>query len=250
MIKVVLSTSNFFEGSILRYVALICARGGSKGLPGKNIRPLAGVPLIGWSIRTAKQEKRILRVIVSTDSEEIAQVAKEYNAEIPFIRSRELAQDKSPEWLVWRHALEYLSKQQYEIDGLVVIPPTAPLRGLQDIKNCINEFEKGDVDVVITVSDAHRSPYFNMVTNDQTGCCSLVIPPAKMILRRQDTPSVFDMTTVAYVVRPQFVHECDGIFEGRVRSVHIPPERALDIDTPLDFKIAECLVTEIQGSAA
>ena len=187
---------------------------------------------------------RISRIIVSTDSEEIAKVARQQGAEVPFLRPEELALDNSPEWLVWRHALDYLSdSQQHKVDALVVIPPTAPLRDVLDIENCLDEYEKGGVDIVITISDAHRSPYFNMVTNDQQGYCSLVMPLQDGIIRRQDAPPVFDMTTVAYVVRPQFIYESSNIFEGRVRSVCVPPERALDIDTLLDFKIAECLVT-------
>ncbi len=231
----------------MRYVALICARGGSKGVPGKNIKPLGGIPLIGWSIRTAKEVKKISQVIVSTDSDEIAEIAREYGADIPFMRPSELAQDNSAEWLVWRHALDYMENQQYKIDGLIVIPPTAPLRSTQDIVNCINEFEKGDVDMVITVSDSHRSPFFNMIINNQDGYASLVVPPKDQITRRQDAPEVFDMTTVAYVVKPKFVKEYGGIFDGRVRSVHIPPERSLDIDTMLDFKIAECLIANTEG---
>jgi N-acylneuraminate cytidylyltransferase len=225
-----------------RYVALICARSGSKSLPGKNIKPLNGVPLIGWSIKVAKQVERISRVIVSTDSEEIAKIALEYGAEVPFMRPNELAQDDSPEWLVWKHALDYLKNQNNEIDGLVVVPTTAPLRSKEDINNCINEFEKGNVDVVITVSNAHRSPYFNMVKTNQNGFSSLVISTKEKITRRQEVPEVFDMTTVAYVAKPGFVLKNHGIFDGRVRCVHIPSERSLDIDTPLDFKIAECLV--------
>ena len=99
----------------MKYIALICARGGSKSLPGKNIKPLNGVPLIGWSIKVAKQVERISRVIVSTDSEEIAKIALEYGAEVPFMRPNELAQDDSPEWLVWKHALDYLKNQNNEI---------------------------------------------------------------------------------------------------------------------------------------
>ena len=234
----------------MRYVALICARGGSKGLPGKNVRLLAGKPLIGWSIRTAKQVERISRVIVSTDSVDIARTAREHGAEVPFMRPPELAQDDSPELSVWRHALSYLENQRYGMDALVVIPPTSPLRNVQDVCNCIDEFEKGGVDIVVTVTDARRSPYFNMVTIDQDGYSSLVIPPTDSILRRQDTPDVFDMTTVAYVVGQQFVHEHDSPFEGRVRSVHVPRERALDIDTLLDFRIAECLIVGNKGNSA
>lgn len=228
----------------MKYVALICARGGSKGVPGKNIRMLGGRTLIGWSVSAAKSINRISRVIISTDSDEIAQVAKEQEAEVPFMRPGELAQDNSSEWLVWEHAINYLiNNGDHDIDGLVVIPPTAPLRRAEDIENCINEFEKGDVDVIITVTDAHRSPYFNMIKNDENGYSSLAIPQKETVIRRQDAPEVFDMTTVAYVVRPDFVLKHNGLFEGKVRSVYVPPERALDIDTMFDFKIAECLIS-------
>ena len=234
----------------MKYIALVCARGGSKGVPRKNIRLLGGRPLIGWSVQTAKSVERISKLIVSTDSEEIAQIAREEGALVPFIRPYELAQDDSPEWLVWCHALEYLKGNGDEdIDGLVIIPPTAPLRSVQDIENCLDEFEKGNVDVVITVSNAHRSPFFNMIKNSEDGFSSLVIPPTEAIIRRQDAPKVFDMTTVAYVVRPDFLMQHTSLFEGSVRSVHVPLERALDIDTMLDFKIAECLISTKQKEA-
>jgi len=227
----------------MKYVALICARGGSKGLPKKNIKLLNGIPLIGWSINIAKKFEKISRIIVSTDSEEIASVALEYGAEVPFLRPQALSLDNSPEWLVWRHAIEYLESQQDEIiDNLIVLPATAPLRSVQDVNKCIDEFEKGNVDSIITVSEAKRNPYFNMIINDDDGYSSLVINN-KGITRRQDAPTVFDMTTVAYVIKSKFVKTSNSIFEGRVRSVCIPDERAIDIDTMLDFKIAECLIS-------
>ena len=136
--------------------------------------------------------------------------------------------------------LQHCKNNKGLIDGLVSLPPTAPLRSVADIDKCLDEFEKGGVDVVITVTDAHRSPYYNMVVNDNN-YSSLVIKPDSMVARRQDVPIVFDMTTVAYVARPSFVYEKEGIFEGRVKSVHIPLERSVDIDTLHDFKIAECL---------
>ncbi len=228
----------------MKYVVLICARGGSKGLPGKNIRPLNGVPLIGWSIKIAKELDNISRIIVSTDSTDIAQIAKEFGAEIPFIRPDHLSQDDSPEWLVWRHAINHLVENDGEmIDALVVLPVTAPLRSIDDVKKCIDLFESENVDSVITVSEASRSPYFNMIV-DKNGFSELVIPPESQIIRRQDAPEVFDMTTVAYVVGANFVNRHNGIFEGRIKSVVIPQERAIDIDNLIDFKVAECLLKE------
>lgn len=228
----------------MKITALICARGGSKGLPGKNTRLLAGKPLIAWAISQAQAVKRINRILVSTDSEEIAEVARQYGAEVPFLRPTELAQDSSPERLAWRHALNYLKLTDGAYpDVLIVVPATAPLRSVEDLERCLEEYAKGAADTVIAVTDSHRSPYFNMVKVNSDGAVGLVIPPAATISRRQDVPAVFDVTTVAYVADPEFVMTHDGIFDGRVRAVHVPAERALDIDTLLDFKIAECLMS-------
>jgi CMP-N-acetylneuraminic acid synthetase len=226
-------------------VAFIFARGGSKGLPGKNIRPLAGKPLVAWSIEHARAVQRIQRVIVSTDSQQIADVARQYGAEVPFMRPEELARDTSPEWLAWRHALNYLLETDGNLpDVMVSIPTTAPLRLPLDIENSLDEYEKGGVDMVITVTDAHRNPYFNMVKENVDGTVGLVIPPQAALTRRQDTPTVYDMTTVAYVVNPGFVMTHQSTFDGRVRAVHVPLERAIDIDTLMDFRVAESLIAE------
>jgi len=227
-------------------VAFIFARGGSKGLPGKNIRLLGGKPLIAWSIEHALAVKRIDRVLVSTDSEEIAAVARKFGAEVPFIRPEEFARDDSPEWLAWRHGLNYLLENDGVLpDVMVSIPTTAPLRQPIDIENCLDEYGKNDADIVITVTDAHRSPYFNMVKANVDGSVQLVIPPQSTVIRRQDAPIVYDMTTVAYVVSSKFVLAKNGLFEGKVRYVHVPIERAVDIDTLLDFKVAECLIKSL-----
>ncbi|PJZ45518.1 cytidylyltransferase domain-containing protein [Leptospira brenneri] len=224
-------------------VCFIFARGGSKGLPNKNIRPFAGKPLIAWAIEQAKAVHRIRRVIVSTDSTSIAEVAREYGAETPFMRPPELAGDNSPEWLAWRHALNYIQETEGSLpDAMISIPATAPLRFIDDIIACLDEFEKGNADVVITVTDAHRNPSFNMVkyTNDEF--VGLVTPPAEGVFRRQDAPQVFDMATVAFVVDPKFVFSNSSIFSGRVRAVNVPTERAIDIDTLFDFEVAEFLM--------
>ena len=229
----------------MKTVAFIFARGGSKGLPGKNIRPLGGKPLIAWSIEHARAVPRIERVIVSTDSDEIAKVARQYGAEVPFMRPEELARDDSPEWLAWQHALNYLIEAEGSLPELMVsIPATAPLRLPLDIENCLDEYQKGKADMVISVTDAHRSPYFNMVKENADGTVALVMPPTAALTRRQDAPSVYDMTTVAYVVQPEFVLKHQSHFEGRVCAVHVPLERAIDIDTLMDFKMAEFFLSQ------
>lgn len=227
----------------MKAIAFIFARGGSKGLPGKNIRPLGGKPLIAWAIVHALAVKRIDRVLVSTDSEQIAKVAREYGAEVPFIRPAELARDDSPEWLAWRHALNYLLETTGAYpEAMVSVPTTAPLRQALDIENCLDEYENGDADIVITVTDAHRSPFFNMVKTNTDGTVGLVNPPQSAIARRQDAPAVYDMATVCYVANPEFIMTHNGMFEGLVKAVNVPVERAIDIDTLLDFQIAECLL--------
>lgn len=232
----------------MKAMAFIFARGGSKGVPKKNIRMFCGKPLIAWSIEQAQAVRRIDRVIVSTDSEEIAAVAKSSGAEVPFMRPAELARDDSPEWSAWQHALSYVRQTTDSFpDAMVSVPATAPLRLPVDIENCLDEYEKGVADVVITVTDAHRNPYFNMVKVLPDGAVGLVIPPKSAIVRRQDVPAVYDMATVAYVARPNFVMTHNGPFHGTVRAVHVPPERAVDIDTLLDLQVAECLFN-LRGS--
>lgn len=228
------------ESTKNKHIACIFARGGSKGLPDKNIRDFAGKPLIAWAIEQALSLETIDEVIVSTDSSEIAKIARKYGAEVPFIRPSELAKDDSPEWLAWRHMLTYfLDKNGWLPDAMLSIPTTAPLRLVSDIQKCLDAFEIGITDVVITVTDANRSPYFNMVKLDSLGFAEIVIGKDNGITRRQDSPSVFDMTTAAYVVDAKFVMEHNSIFEGKVRAVYLPKDRAVDIDTLLDFEFAE-----------
>jgi N-acylneuraminate cytidylyltransferase len=224
----------------MKYIVIICARGGSKGLPDKNIKPIGGVPLVARSILVAKKIKNVSRVIVSTDSLKVAEIAIEYGAEVPFMRPSYLAKDDAAEWKVWQHAISFLEGEGEIFDGLISLPPTSPLRSFLDVEKCIDEFEKGGVDVVITSTVSNKSPYFNMVVADENGYCNLV-NPGKKIYRRQDSPLIYDMTTVAYVARPLFVKKYNGLFEGKIKQVQIPIERAVDIDNQLDFDFVEFL---------
>jgi N-acylneuraminate cytidylyltransferase len=222
-------------------VAFIFARGGSKGFPGKNIAPFDGKPLIAHAILAARAARSVGRVIVSTDDERIAAVAREWGAEVPFMRPAELAGDRSPEWLAWRHAIDAVDAAGPKIDVFVSVPTTAPLRQAADVDACVARFREGDVDVVMTVTPAARNPYFNMVTVDGERHAHLVIPPEKTVHTRQTAPKVFDITTVCDVVDPAFLRRADGLFAGRVGVIEVPAERAVDIDTALDLKVAEAL---------
>ena len=131
------------------------------------------------------------------------------------------------------------------MDVFVCVPPTSPLRSVEDVDACIQTLVESDADLVITVRPAERSPYFNMVTLDNAGYARLVVPPDGPVHRRQDAPPVYDMTTVAYAARPQFVLQAGSMFEGRLKAVLVPAERALDIDTELDFQFAEFLLARM-----
>ena len=223
-------------------VAFIFARGDSKGLPGKNIRKFGDRPLIAWSIKCALSVKAIDQVIVSTDSTQIAEISKSYGAEVPFIRPRELATDESPEWLSWRHALEYVRHSSGALPEVMVsLPATSPLRAVSDVESCLNQYSKGGCDVVVTVSESLRNPYFNMVRDKSDGTVALVIEDSQ-VSRRQDAPIIRDLATVCYVASPEFVLSHNSIFEGRVKAVNVPRERAIDIDSLLDFQIAEFML--------
>jgi N,N'-diacetyl-8-epilegionaminate cytidylyltransferase len=221
-------------------IAFIFARGGSS-MPGKNLRPLLGRTLLARAIGVAKAVKGIDKVIVSTDSEEIAAEARAGGAEVPFLRPAELATDATAEWLVWQHAISWARAHHGErsISCFVSVPTTAPLRIPDDIENCLAAFASGDWDAIITVRAAERNPFFNMVVLDDAGAAELANKPAERISGRQMAPPMYDMTTVAYVASPDFVMRANGLFEGRVGAVLIPKERAVDIDDEWDLVAAE-----------
>jgi N-acylneuraminate cytidylyltransferase len=200
-------------------------------------------PLIAYSIETALSSDLIDRVIVSTDDDEIAEISIKYGAEVPFIRPKELALDNTPEWLAWRHAISFLDLKNKN-DIFISIPPTSPMRSVEDIEKCITLLTDSDADIVITVRPATRNPYFNMVTVNPGGYIALAINSDRPINRRQDAPPMFDITTVAYAARPNFILSSDSIFDGKVKAIMVPEERAIDIDSALDFEFAEFLMSK------
>ena len=211
-------------------------------MPNKNIQTFNGKPLISWAVELALEVKQINKVFVSTDSEEIAEIARMAGASIPFIRPSELATDTSPEWHSWQHFIKYLTDKGGRLpEAFLSLPATSPLRSINDVENCLNEFKKGRVDFVVGITPSQRNPYFNMVKKGEDNQVNLVIQQVEKYSRRQDTPEIFDLTTVCYVGKPSTILTKNSIFEGKVAGVEIPRERAIDIDTELDFQIAEFL---------
>jgi N-acylneuraminate cytidylyltransferase len=218
--------------------AFVFARGGSKGLPGKNIRPLGGIPLLGRSILVARAVETIAEIFVSTDDADIARVAREFGAQV-IDRPAALAGDATPEWLAWQHAVRHVQAASGDFDCFVSLPATSPLRAAVDVRACLAALDER-TDAVVCVTPAARSPYFNMVRRASDGGTEVLL--RSDAVRRQDAgDDVFDLTTVAYASRPAFILAHGGLFQGRVRSVVVPRERAVDIDDLHDFIVAEAL---------
>lgn len=229
--------------------AFIFARGGSKGVPRKNIRPFAGEPLIVHAIRQALRLPAVSRVFVSTEDEEIAAVAKQAGAEVPFLRPAELAADDSSEWKSWQHAVEFVRNELNDpFDLFLSLPVTSPLRSDADVMACIERQQNTGADLVMGITQAASNPFFNMVMLDADGVASLaVMQEGGKVFRRQDAPEVFDMAPGAYVTTPDHIMAVSGVMQGVVKTVTIPRERAVDIDTMLDFEFAEFLYLRTQN---
>lgn len=219
-------------------IAAVFARGGSRGVPGKNLRELAGRSLVERAVADALACQGVDRVIVSTDDPAIAAAAARAGAEVPWLRPTELASDTAREWDAWQHLLRWLDERGELPERLLVVPATAPLRRVEDLQRCVDAAVEG-VDVVLTISPSHRNPWFNMVTRDDAGRVRLVLEPPERIHRRQDAPPVYDVGTVAFVVDPRFVLGATSLYDGTVVGVEVEAATALDIDTALDLLVAE-----------
>lgn len=229
-------------------VAFIFARGGSETVPRKNVREVGGKPLIGHAIECARKAKRIDRIMVSTDDDEIADVARRFGAEVPFKRPEHLAGPESAELDAWRHAAEYLRSDEFgpvAPEMFISVPTTAPLRAPEDLDNLVEEYQRGGADMVLGVTESTRNPYWNILVLDAGGFATLAIPPSTENphpTTRQAAPVTYDITTVGYAVSLDYVIDSTTLFEGRVRTVQIPMERAWDIDTEQDLEIADFLL--------
>lgn len=230
----------------MKTYAFIFSRGGSKGLPKKNIKELAGKPLLCHSIDIALVAPSIDKVFVSTDDLEIAEIAKNAGA-VVIKRPIKLADDHAPEWLAWQHAIEWVGKNYGRFDTFVSLPATSPLRSVGDVETAIQKLRKDAADVCIAVTPANRSPYFNMVKYNQEGYVELLNKSDDEIKRRQDAPLVFDVTTVVYVSKPDFILNSRGLFSGKVTAIEVPKSRAVDIDDIYDFKLAEAITLSSIG---
>lgn len=221
--------------------ALICARGGSKGLENKNIKLFCGKPLIAYSIDMALSLPFVEKVDVSTDDKTIATIAATHGASIPFIRPKNLATDNAKELDVWRHYLDQTEKFGQKVENLLVLPVTSPLRRKSDVLACIEAFEESKCDGAVCVTESYRNPEFNMIKFSSDRHVELAIQGQSNYSRRQDAPRYYDLTTICYIFRADFIKKTNHILDGHVKGVTVPRETAVDIDDENDFLWAEFL---------
>lgn len=221
-----------------KILAIIPARGGSKGVPRKNIRDLAGKPLIAWTIEEAKKSRYIDRLILSSEDDEIIEVAKQYGCEVPFKRPLELAQDDTPGIEPVLHAIEQCPGYDY----VVLLQPTSPLRTAEDIDGCIEKLLNSDADFCVSVTEPEKSPYW-MYTLEGERMVPL-LPQEELVVRRQDLPKVYALNGAVYVGKSSEVKKSKAFLTENTVAFEMVAEHSFDIDTELDFKICEVLIKD------
>ncbi len=185
------------------------------------------------------------RVVVSTDDDAIANIAKDHGAEVPFIRPAHLALDDTSKWHVFQHLVEVLERADgRRVDVLVDLDAGVPLRIPSDVDGCVNQLLSGTADVVVTAYEADRNPYFNMVELKADGFAKIVKSPEVPIARRQAAPSVYSLSPAVYAIRRDTLWEYSHWSQARLQIYHLPRERALDIDSELDFRLTEFLMRQ------
>lgn len=222
----------------------IGARKGSKGVPGKNFKSLCGKPLIDWSLDQLFANPRVGAVVVSTDDEEIYAHAVKRGALQIGLRPAELATDTAPKWGVWQHALNASQALVGPVSAFLDLDCTSPLRLPEDIDGALTLYEIEHPDMVMSVCEARKNPYFNMVELDGAGRLQVSKPLPGGVWARQNAPVVYEHVGLVYVVDPAYLATAKTIYEGRVIPYVIPAERCHDIDTPYDMRLVEFLLSE------
>ncbi len=229
--------------------AIIPARGGSKGIERKNLVKIEGKPLIAYSIEHALKSKIIDNVIVSTDDEEIAEVAKEYGAEVPFFRPKALAEDHILDLPVFEHAIDFITQKKNHYPNIIVhLRPTAPIRKPEWIDEAISLLQNSpDADSVRSVSEPSEHPY-RMFTIDSKGYLDPIMKhehARPYLLRRQDHPQIFHYNCVIDVTRIETIREKKSMTGDKILPYIMDPATVFDIDTKRDLEVVRCLASKI-----
>lgn len=225
-----------------KVLAIIPARGGSKGVPRKNIRTIAGKPLIAWTIEEAKKSKYIDRLILSSEDKEIMNIASQWGCEVPFVRPLQLAQDETPGIEPVLHALKMLPGYDY----VVLLQPTSPLRTAEDIDRCIETCLAGDANACVSVTEPDKSPYWMYELNEKHQMRPL-LNTGDILTQRQILPKVYALNGAVYVARCEWLMTNKTFVTNETVAYVMPKERSLDIDCEIDMKMLEVMLTETRG---
>ena len=224
----------------MKTLYVIPARGGSKGIPHKNIKPLAGKPLIGYSIDVARQLAADDDICLTTDDPEIAATAESMGLNVPFLRPASLATDTCGTYEVLIHALDFYRDRGIDYDTLVLLQPTSPMRTADDVRAALALYSP-DIDMVVTVKEAASSPYYNCYETDNDGFLHISKGDGGYT-RRQDAPKVWEYNGAVYVINVESLRRMPLSAFTRRRMSVMPAERSVDLDTPVDWLIAEKLI--------
>lgn len=229
----------------MKVLGVITARAGSKGLPGKNVKLLAGKPLLAYTIHAARASNALDSVILSTEDEQIADLGRQLGCDVPFIRPRDLAQDNTPHLPVIQHAVQWMKERaNYSPDAVMILQPTSPLRQPEDIRAAVELLNRSRADSVVSASEvpAHAHP-MRVLRIDDTGAAVLFVSGDRVrhrINRRQDLPEAWVMNGAIYVCRTRVLFASEpSLYGDRVMVYRMPAERGLSIDDARDFAEAE-----------
>ena len=226
----------------MKTLYVIPARGGSKGIPGKNIKPLAGKPLIEYSIDVARALANDEDICVTTDDNAIIETVERTGLKVPFVRPAELSTDQSGTYEVLLHALDFYESKGVHYDTMVLLQPTSPFRTVDDVKACL-ELYSDDIDMVVSVKQAATNPYYNAFEIDDNGFLHISKGEGNYT-RRQDAPKVWEYNGAVYVINVESLRKMPlGKFTRR-RMYGMSAERSIDLDTPTDWLIAETIITK------
>jgi len=235
------------NSSSRKILAVITARGGSEGIPGKNIKLLGGQPLIAYSIRVAKRSKLITDLIVSTDYEDIADVAREHGAEVPFLRPSEFAADKTPHVPVMQHAIKFMEERRNTIyDFAVILQPTSPFRTREDIDETLSLLIEKKADSAVTLVEVEGGSHpMKMKKLEHSRVMPYCMEEVEGT-RRQDLPPVYKRSGAVYAMRRDLIINDARLYGDHIVGHIVPKERSVDIDHPVDWLVAEYKLDELK----
>lgn len=224
----------------MRVLGVIPARGGSKGIPRKNLVPVAGRPLLYFTIRAAQGSERLTRTILSSDDEEINALGRSLGLEVPFVRPRELATDQATSLAVAQHALRFAEQAESRpYDAACLLQPTCPLRQSVDIDRAIQLLEDSDADAVVSLTQVEEPHPVKMMIVDHGLVRPLFPGQWRETLRRQELPPTFYLNGAVYCTRRAVLLEQDSLWGTKTLAYIMPAERSVNIDSPLDVRLAE-----------